>query len=102
MLGPAMTEPIGSRDLAVFRLVDMFTACTTPDVKEAILNAFSDVKGKLRVVVATIAFGMQVFVIHQGNKYCMGCHLWTSSEKLPSLQQQCALRRPAKRTPHML
>lgn len=51
-------EPIGVRDLAMFRLVDMFTACTRPDVKEAILKAFCDPKGLLRVVVATVAFGM--------------------------------------------
>ena len=36
----------------------MFTACTRPRVKEAILTSFSDPKGILRVVVATIAFGM--------------------------------------------
>ena len=32
-----VTEPVGARDLAVFRLVDMFTACTLPAVKEQIL-----------------------------------------------------------------
>ena len=53
-----MTEPIGSRDLAQFRLVDMFTACTPMSVKEDILQSFCDVNGILRVVVATVAFGM--------------------------------------------
>ena len=32
-----MTEPIGERDLSPFRIVDMFTACTTMDVEEDIL-----------------------------------------------------------------
>ena len=51
-------EPIGVRDLAQFRLVDMFTACTRTDVKENILKSFCDPEGLLRVVVATVAFGM--------------------------------------------
>ena len=46
------------RDIAVFRLVDMFTACTIPAVKEEILRSFCSSTGNLRVVIATIAFGM--------------------------------------------
>lgn len=53
-----ITEPICCVDLARFRLVDMFTACTTPNVKEVILNEFCKPDGKLRIVVATVAFGM--------------------------------------------
>ena len=53
-----MTEPIGERDLSPFRIVDMFTACTTMDVKEDILETFCLKDSILRVVVATVAFGM--------------------------------------------
>ena len=53
-----MREPIGIRDLAIFRLVDMFTACTREDVKAVIQKAFCDPTRCLRVVVATVAFGM--------------------------------------------
>lgn len=53
-----ITEPIGARDLARFRIVDMFTACTTPNVKDAILKSLCKPDGILRVVVATVAFGM--------------------------------------------
>lgn len=53
-----MTHPAGARDLAVYRLVDMFTACTTPDVKDHILESFCHPNGTLRIVVATVAFGM--------------------------------------------
>ncbi len=42
-----MMEPIGARDLAQFRLVDMFTACTTPGVKETILQSFCSASGIL-------------------------------------------------------
>ena len=35
-------EPVGVRDLAIFRLVDMFTACTRANVKQAIITAFSN------------------------------------------------------------
>ena len=36
----------------------MYTARTHPSVKEAILAAFTDCKSPLRVVIATIVFGM--------------------------------------------
>ena len=58
-LGTEMTDPIGiSRDLPQFRLLDMFTACTRPAVKECILHSLPQSDGTLRVIVATIAFGM--------------------------------------------
>ena len=56
-LGKEATDPIGAPNLARFRLVDMFTACTTKGVKETILSQFCT-DSQLRVVVATIAFGM--------------------------------------------
>lgn len=57
-LGGERFEPVGAPDLARYRMVDMFTACTRSSVKDAILRSFCDPKGILRVVVATIAFGM--------------------------------------------
>ena len=57
-LGAEITEPIGAVDLARFRLVDMFTACTTTTVKSTILESFCTSDSNLRIVVATIAFGM--------------------------------------------
>ena len=42
----------------MFRLVDMFTACTRPAVKEKILKSFCELGSILHVVVATVAFGM--------------------------------------------
>ena len=53
-------QPIGAPDLAQFRLVDLFTACTHKDVKNSILANFARPGGVLRVVVATVAFGMGV------------------------------------------
>ena len=55
-LGKEVTDPVGSRDLSVFRMVDMFTACTTPDVMDSILESFCNPDGIMRVVVATTAF----------------------------------------------
>ena len=52
------TEPIGTVDLACFRLVDMFCACTTAPVKNTILLSFYSPSIKLRVVVTTIALVM--------------------------------------------
>jgi len=53
-----MTDPIGYPDVSQFRLIDMFTACTTPDVKDCIVKSFVQSNGRLRVIVATVAFGM--------------------------------------------
>jgi ATP-dependent DNA helicase RecQ len=58
-LGPGFTEPPGAPDLAQFRLVDMYTHCTCQSVKDTILAQFT-VSSPLRIVVATVAFGMGV------------------------------------------
>ena len=57
-LGKESVEPVGAPDLADFRLIDLFTACTHPLVKEKILKNFRDKAGVRRVVIATVAFGM--------------------------------------------
>ena len=57
-LKAAFTEPPGNHDLAKNRLVDMFCKCTETDVKETIVRSFCNPDGVLRIVVATIAFGM--------------------------------------------
>ena len=55
-LGKEMMEPIGAcHELAQFRMLDMFTACTHPTMKESILYSVPDSDGTLRVI---IAFGM--------------------------------------------
>ena len=66
------TEPPGAPNLSRFRLVDMFTSCTEKDVKNQIITAFTQQNGNLRIVFATIAYGMGVdcadvrVVIHLG------------------------------------
>jgi len=49
---------VGYPDVSNFRLVDMFTACTTPDVKECIIKSFVNPGSRLRIVVSTVAFGV--------------------------------------------
>ena len=53
-------NPICASDLSQFRLVDIFTACTHPQVNETTLKSFCDQSGKLRVIVATVVFGMSL------------------------------------------
>ena len=57
-----LTEPIGYPDLPQFRIVDMFTSGTHPSVKDAIMSSFTKpaTESVLRVLIATIAFGMGV------------------------------------------
>ena len=58
MLKAEMMDPVGYPDVSKFRMVDMFTACTTADVKEQIIRSFVAPDSRLRIVVATVAFGM--------------------------------------------
>lgn len=57
-LGKAKTEPPGLPDLACFCIADMFTACTHSEVKNSIIDSFRDPSGHLRIIIATVAFGM--------------------------------------------
>ena len=53
------TEPPGAPDLPRFHLVDMYLSCTEQVVEEEIIRSFTQ-ESNLRVVVATVAFGMGV------------------------------------------
>ncbi len=58
-LGAEFTEPPGAPDLPKFRLLDMYMSCTEQVVKEEIVKSFTH-ETSLRIVVATVAFGMGV------------------------------------------
>ena len=58
-LEEGFTEPPGAPDLSRFRLVDMFSHCTHESVKTTIITQFTT-NSPLRIVVATIAFGMGI------------------------------------------
>ena len=57
-MGSDFTEPPGAPHLAKYRLADMYTKCTHPQVKEDIIKSFTSLHGTIRIVIATIAFGM--------------------------------------------
>ena len=57
-LGKNLSEPPGFINIPEVRLVDMFTACTHAEIKEVILQQFENPRSCLRVIIATIAFGM--------------------------------------------
>ncbi len=58
-LGANFTHPPGAPDLPSFRLVDMYMGCTEQVVKDEIVQLFS-MDSSLRLVIATVAFGMGV------------------------------------------
>ena len=58
-LGIDFTEPPGAPDHPKFRLIDMYLSCTDNVVKDAIISNFTN-PSHLRVVIATVAFGMGI------------------------------------------
>ena len=84
-------DPIGVPNLAEFRLVDMFTGCTHPFVKDAILKNYSNPNGTLRIVVATVAFGMGLDcpnvrrVIHWGASNDIEAYMQGTGLSIPCL-----------------
>ena len=70
-LGKEFTNPPGAPDLPQFRMVDMFTSITDKEVKEVIIDKFTSAS-QLRIVVATITFGLGIDcpdvrqVVHMG------------------------------------
>ena len=60
MLGEDFTEPPNAPfQVPHYRLVDMYMSCTEDYVKEQIIKAFTK-DSNLRIVIATVAFGMGV------------------------------------------
>ena len=53
------TEPPNAPDLPQYRMVDMYHSCTDQDVKDHVLKSFCQ-PSQLRVVIATVAFGMGI------------------------------------------
>ena len=70
-LGQYFTEPPGSANVVVNRVVDVYTHCTHETVKIKIIAQFTK-PSPLQVVIATVAFGMGIncpdvrHVIHWG------------------------------------
>lgn len=59
-LGEHLTYPIGTMDLQEFRLVDIYTAASTLHMRQKLLASFIEVGSTLRILIATMAFGMGV------------------------------------------
>ena len=59
-MGHEFTEPVGYPNLSGYRLVEMYTRILPVEKKDEILGSFSIVNGKIRLVIATTAFGMGV------------------------------------------
>ena len=59
-LGPDFTVPSGYPDHYKFRMVEMFTRICTINKKEQILISFKSAESPLRLIIATIAFGLGI------------------------------------------
>ena len=58
-LRDGFTEPMDAPDMPRFRLVDMYHSCTDSVVKQTITELFKK-ESNLRIVIATVAFGMGI------------------------------------------
>ena len=54
------TETVNAPDLSRFRLVEKFSSCTADSVRRQIIESFCNPLASLKIVCATIAFGMGV------------------------------------------
>lgn len=59
-MGLEFTEPVGYPNLSGYRMIEMYTRVLPPEKKDEVLHSFSAVEGKLRLIIATTAFGMGV------------------------------------------
>lgn len=59
-MGTEFTEPQGSPDYHQFRLVDMYTRTSSNGMKKKVLTSFIILGGKLRIIIATSAFSMEI------------------------------------------
>ena len=59
-LGKNITEPPGLPNIVEFRLINLFTAAITPEMREMVLLEFCKAETILRLVIATNAFGLGV------------------------------------------
>ena len=78
------TEPVGAPNLAMFRLVDMYTSVTRKPIKDSIIASFVKPDTPLRIVICTIAFGTGID--------CLDVHQvihWGPSSDIESYVQEC-------------
>ncbi len=59
-LGRKLTEPSGNPDLSEFRMVEIYTHVSRPANREKIIERFCTANCTLRIVIATISFGMGI------------------------------------------
>ena len=59
-MGTSFAEPLGYPDLSQFRMVELYTRVSTPEKREQIITSFTVMNSRLRLVIATIVFGIGV------------------------------------------
>ena len=71
-LGLQLTEAMDALNIPRFRLVNMYTSVTDQHHKDEIISLFTK-PSQLRVVIATIAFGLDLIVLMCGRSFTLDC-----------------------------
>jgi len=59
-IGKYLTDPPGKPNILHIRLLDLFAGASTPETREIVLREFSKPQTKLRLIIASTAFGLGV------------------------------------------
>ncbi|KAL5487077.1 hypothetical protein EMCRGX_G019636 [Ephydatia muelleri] len=86
------TEPPRAPNIAMFRLVDMYTSVTRKNVQESIISFLTKSDAPLRIVICTIAFGMGIDCAD----VCQIIH-WGAPSDIESYVQDRTLHKEARR-----
>lgn len=63
-LGSEFIEPRDALDMPRFRLIDMYHSRTDQSVKDAIMSSFSTDSSSLRIIIASVSYGMGIDCPH--------------------------------------
>ena len=63
LLKQEFTEPVGAPNLAMFRLVDIYTGVTRKSIRDSIVTSFGTSHAPLRVVISEVSLETSITAV---------------------------------------